>query len=472
MKDERSNYRQRTRVGLGSGCGFAIWVTSMFLPRSAARLLLGALVVSAAFVATESYAKDVVSVGENGRIVEGSFFGMHVRYGATQTPWPNVPFHSWRVITPGTAWFGLQPERGKWNFAELDRSVAVAERHGIEILLTLGQTPKWAAARPGEIVQNGPGASSEPARMEDWENYIRTVARRYRGKIKYYELWNEPRFREVYPYRVMPGFTGYAAQMVEMGRVARRVLQQEDPKAVLISPAIDAGLSHVEQWFRSGGGDVAPILGYHFYVRPPEKMVSLYRDLRTITKRYGYPTMPIWNTESGYLVYNPEQPSAQFRPGSSDVFGQLLTPDELAAYMVRAHILMAAAGLDRFYWYSWDIDDMGLTRSSGRTPMIGSVAYKTMLDWLRGATISMCATDNDKTWICHLRRNGKEAFVVWNTDGEIPFEIPKDMQVGEVETIDGKTMLVRLGPIRIGMTPVLLKAKGVRWRPSPLVINR
>lgn len=104
--------------------------------------------------------------------------------------------------------------------------------------------------------------------------------------------------------------------------------------------------------------------------------------------------------------------------------------------------------------------------------MIGSVAYKTMLDWLRGATISMCATDNDKTWICHLRRNGKEAFVVWNTDGEIPFEIPKDMQVGEVETIDGKTMLVRLGPIRIGMTPVLLKAKGVRWRPSPLVINR
>lgn len=410
-------------------------------------------------------ARDVVTAGANGRLVDDSFFGMHVRHGATKTPWPNVNFQSWRLNTPETVWFGLQPKKEQWNFKELDQAADVAGQHGVDILLTLGQTPKWAAARPDEVVPNGAGASSEPARMEDWEHYVRTVARRYKGRIKYYELWNEPRFREIDPYRIIPGFTGYAAKMVEMGRVVMRVLREEDPKAVLISPAIDGGMPRVEQWLKSGGGEVAPIMAHHFYVRPPERMVAIYRELKAVTKRHGYPDMPIWNTESGYFVYNPERLATPIRPGSDDVFAKVLTPDELAAYMVRAHIITAAAGLDRFYWYAWDILDMGLTRSYGKTPMIGSIAYRTMLEWLRGTSISQCATKNDKTWVCHLRRDGKEAYVVWNADDEIFFDIPNDMSVGEIETIEGKIMPIRQTNIRIGMTPVLLKAKGTPWVP-------
>lgn len=421
------------------------------------------------FLFQVAVARDVVSVSQNGRLVEDTFFGMHVRYAATKTPWPNVRFHSWRVITPGTAWFGLQPQKGRWNFSELDRAVEIAQQHGIEVLLTLGQTPKWAAARPEEVVENGPGASSEPARMEDWERYVRVVARRFKGKIKYYELWNEPRFREVDSYRVMPGFTGYAAHMVEMGRLAKRIIAEEDPAAVLISPAIDGGPRRVEQWFKSGGGNVTSILAHHFYVRPPERMVKLYRDLRSITQRYGFADMPIWNTESGYFVFNPARPATPHHPGTDDVFAKVLTPEELAAYMVRSHILMAAAGLDRFYWYAWDILDMGLTRSYGKTPMIGAIAYRKMLDWLRGTTITRCATENDKTWVCHLRRDGKEAYVMWNADDEIIFDIPNDMPVGEIETLDGTIMPIRQKKCRIGMTPILLKAKGTPWIPLPKI---
>jgi hypothetical protein len=426
--------------------------------------LVGLLLVSAFFVTSAATARDVVSVGANGRKVTDSFFGMHVRYGAEmRAPWPNVHFHSWRVITPETEWDGLQPNKEQWKFTHLDQAVEIAKQQSIEILLTLGQTPEWAATRPYEIVHNGPGASSEPLRAEDWENYVRTVARRYKGKIKYYELWNEPRFREVDPYRVMPGFTGYAAQMVELGRVAKRVIGEEDPAAVLISPAIDGWMPRVEQWFKSGGGAVAPVLAYHFYVRPPEGMVKIYRDLKAITKRYGYPDMPIWNTEAGYFVFNPEQAAIPVRPGSDDVFAKVLTPDELAAYMVRAHILTAAVGLDRFYWYSWDIRNMGLTRSFGNVPTIGSIAYGTMLGWLRETTINQCATENDKTWICSMNRDGEEAYVVWNADDEIMFDIPNYMVVGEMETIGGQIMPIGGKRIQVGMSPVLLKAKGMNW---------
>lgn len=426
------------------------------------------LVVIISLVTNMAQAAEYISVGEKGRLITDSFFGLHLRYGTTKTPWPLVNFHSWRVITPETEWRGLQPTENKWNFTHLDKAVELGSKNNVEILLTLGQTPTWAASRPSEVVHNGAGASSEPRRLSDWENYIRTVARRYKGEIKYYELWNEPRFREVDPYRAIAGFTGTAVQMVELGRIAKQVLSEEDPNAILISPGIDAafdGIPRVEQWFKSGGGNVAQVLSYHFYLRPPERVGKLYAKLRDITVKYGYPNMPIFNTESGYFVQNPERPVAPQYPGTDYVFAKVLTPEENGSYMVRAHLITAAAGLDRFYWYSWDILDMGLTRSYGNVHTAGSLAYGTMLNWLRNSVIKECATENDKTWVCHLRRNGASAYVVWNTQGDEDFTIPTYMNVGEMETITSRVSQLNGKKVLIGISPILLRAKGVPWLP-------
>lgn len=409
---------------------------------------------------------ETVTAGPSGRVVNDEFFGMHVRYGTTRTRWPFAHFHGWRVITPETEWRGIQPERDTWNFSALDAAVRIASDNGVEMLLTLGQTPRWAASRPDEIVPNGPGASSEPRELADWETYVRTVARRYKGRIKYYELWNEPRFREVDPYRAIPGFTGYAPKLVELGRVAKAVLATEDPSAILISPAFDAGfvgLPRVEQWFKSDGGAVAPILSYHFYLRPPEKMVKLISELRAITARYGFRSMPIWNTESGYYVENPDRPTKPEWPGTDYVFAKVLTPEENAAFMVRAHLLTAAAGLDRFYWYSWDIANMGLTREFGNTQTIGSYAYGTMLRWLRGANIRQCKTTDNVVWVCNVTRNQEHAYIVWATDGFNVFQIPDDLPFVQAESIDGKVTTIEGRSIRIGAAPQLLRKANVPW---------
>lgn len=413
-------------------------------------------------------AAQVVSAGSQGRVVPNAFFGMHVRYATTRTPWPDVDFFSWRVITPETEWRGLQPNGKEWNFGSLDRAVDLAKQNDVEVFLTLGQTPRWAASRPDEKVSNGPGASSEPTNIEDWEKYVRTIARRYKGRIKYYELWNEPRFREVDPYRVLPGFTGYARQMVELGRVAKRVLTEEDPLAALVSPGFDAGfvgLPRVDQWFKAGGGEVTSVLGYHFYLRPPERMAKLYSDLRAIATRYGFGGMPIWNTESGYFVVNPEQSVKPQYSGTDYVFARVLTPEENAAYMVRAHLICAAAGLDRFYWYSWDIRDMGLTRSFGKVQTAGSVAYGTMLRWMRGSRIRRCSTDDDKVWMCELQRNGTTAYVVWNVSGDSTYSVPQPVRDGQMESIDGQAAPVLGSSIHIGISPLLLRPKGSVWLP-------
>jgi len=175
--------------------------------------------------------------------------------------------------------------------------------------------------------------------------------------------------------------------------------------------------------------------------------------------------MPIWNTESGYFVENPEQPVKPHYPGTDYVFARVLTPDELAAYMVRAHVLNAAVGVARFYWYSWDIRNMGLTRTFGQTPTIASIAYGTMRRWLVGANLRHCATEDDKVWVCELERDGQRANLVWHVSEDSRFNIPKEFKASVVERIDGSNVPVEGPSVGIGIAPILLRGGRV-WKSS------
>jgi beta-glucosidase/6-phospho-beta-glucosidase/beta-galactosidase len=131
--------------------------------------------------------------------VPPEFFGLHIHhldvpYKQGVSSWPFTPFGSWRLFGAYVQWDDLEPQKGQWNFRRLDWYVEEAGRHGIELLLTLGRTPQWASARPNE---DRKGSAAEPASIEDWKNYVRTLSRRYKGRIKYYEVWNEPRLYEL-----------------------------------------------------------------------------------------------------------------------------------------------------------------------------------------------------------------------------------------------------------------------------------
>ena len=113
-------------------------------------------------------------------------------------PWPAVGFGTLRLWDDlqGTTWAELEPAKGVWNWALLDNFVEAAEEHGVsDILLTLGQTPGWASSSPdtasGLFVLSA-GAPAPPADIQDWRDYVTAVAQRYKGRIRYYEIWNEP----------------------------------------------------------------------------------------------------------------------------------------------------------------------------------------------------------------------------------------------------------------------------------------
>ena len=398
------------------------------------------------------------------RPVSNSYFGMHIRYGATTTNWPTPTFHSWRVITPETEWRGLEPAKGQWQFNNLDNAVYRANFRKMEVILTLGQTPKWASARPNELVPNGPGASAEPRDMSDWENYVRTVVLRYKGRIKYYELWNEPRFLEVDPYRAIAGFTGTAKKMVEMGRIVKRILAEVDPEAKLISPSADSGLhgiKRLEAWLAAGGAEISDIIGYHIYVTPPENIPKVVSELRKTINRYGLQSTEIWNTESGFLI---ESTDKKVVADGYEVFAEVLSLKKASAYASRSVILGAVSGLDRFYWYSWDIPSMSLTEGRGKTINASGEAYLRTVKWLQGAVLSSCQSSDNKIWICDLNRENRTARIAWNTSTERDWEIPSSWRSQYYEELTGKnTKIIQKMSIILGEAPVLFVSDSLPW---------
>lgn len=374
--------------------------------------------------------------------VAASLFGMHIHH-ALET-WPNVPFDRWRLWDAGVVWGNLEPQPGVWKFDLLDRYVDLAAKKKVEILLTLGQTPPWASARPNDKSPYQSGWPSEPANLKDWRNYVRTVATRYKGKIRDYEIWNEPDLKGFY--------TGSVDKMVELAKEAYTILKQVDPKIVVLSPAGTDGtrdLQWQQDFFRQGGGKYADVISQHFYPESesavPEDLVKSINRMKAIMTKYGLANKPLWNTESGWL-----KPAA------------IASDRQAMAYVARTYLINWASGVRRFYWYSWDnrtSASLYLIEPDGKTPTPITKSYAQIQKWMVGAQMKQCKANSTKTWICNFTRQGQPFWIVWNPDRELNFTVPKNWQVGKIQDLAGKnTLLPNSRQINIDLSPLLLSA--------------
>lgn len=387
------------------------------------------------------------------------YFGMHVRWGATTHYWPKARFHSWRIITTETTWHSLEQQKGVWHFGALDKAVATAEARGVEALYTLGYAPQWAIDPKFTDIWN-PGLALPPQDLRDWETYVQAVVKRYKGRIKYYELMNEPHFTEVdgrYSKRDFP-----VAAMVEMARIASRILKQHDPEARLVSMSPSGaynGIRRVNAFLEAGGGNYIDIVGFHFYEQTPEAIPKLVDALRKVLSNNGLAHLPIWNTESGFHIAAPG-----ISPGKIPASETLYSQTQGGAMVSRSLILGAAAGLRRFYWYSWDIPSMALTDGKGRTITPAGHAYIKTERWLRGATISECRTADGKLWICTLNRGVRQARLVWNTTGTRDWVVPAKWRAQQYETLLGNEVDVAQNRrIQLDEAPLLIVSDSQSW---------
>lgn len=378
--------------------------------------------------------------------VPQTYFGMHIHgidvprpVTKRVTPWPDVPFGVWRLHDTYARWIDLEPRKGEFDFARLDRYVALAQQKHVKVLLPLVGSPSWASARPTEDEHNGtPGSAAEPMDMNDWRNFVRAVAIRYKGRIEAYEIWNEPDLKMFW--------TGSVEQLVDMSREAFRIIKSIDPSALVVSPACtsEPGPQYLDDYLKKGGGLYADVIGYHFYVqpRPPEAIVDVETRVKDVLRANSV-DKPIWNTEAGWAYPKP------------------FPSDELAAaYVARALILAWAGGVTRFYWYSWDGNDWVTLEMVGPddvTKKPAGKAYAATQQWLTGAIVRSCESDAVSNWTCELQRGDTRQWIVWNANGGTAFAIPPRWHAAyETPLLESKEKLKNMN-IQITTTPVLLE---------------
>jgi Glycosyl hydrolase family 10 len=346
----------------------------------------------------------------------------------------------------GSQWSEIEGSAGSYDWSGLDQRVTQARSRGADVLYTLGgRTPQWAAAQPNADSPYGAGQCSEPSSDEVWQNWIRTIATRYKGRITLWEVWNEPDIADFY--------CGTPDQLVDLAWQAHAVLKEVDPANRVLSPGFSGyqGPGYLDYFLSQGGGDYADILSYHFYVATPEDAISWrWTNVQSVLRRNGVEAKPFWNTEQGWI----DIPAARPIPQPTG-----------AAYVARMYLLEWAAGIDRVYYYAWDNqwNQFQFAEADGVTLTQAGVAYRTVATWMAGATMTSITVDANGTYVATLRSpSGALQRVVWNPQRQVQFAIPAAWAVRRQQTLAGLvTDISGQTAVAINESPVLLESSSV-----------
>lgn len=224
-------------------------------------------------------------------------------------------------------WSVVNPAPGVWQLAELDREIAAARAHGVEVLAILSQTPEWLGGGAHGVVP--------PGDTEPWRELVGRMARRYRGRIAAYEIWNEPDVEDLGEGIGWDRDLDAAPRYVDLLHAAATAIRNEAPGTLIVAPALSSASTErtAQLWrqlestvFADGAAiDDVDVVSVHQNVLdadpPGEWLVRLLsRKLYPLSAEApALARKPIWVTELGWQ-------SAQVGEGRQrDYLEQVLT---------------------------------------------------------------------------------------------------------------------------------------------------
>ena len=190
-------------------------------------------------------------------------------------PWEDI-----EISAKGDFW-DHRWDRDAW--AKYDQIVELAEQHGLEIIARLDNPPAWSRA-----VGNAPGwTMAPPDDFDDYGDFVAAVVERYRGRIRYYQIWNEP--------NIFPEWGDQPANpaaYVALLQTAYARAKEADPDCVIIAaglaqtteetpwefgPRNVSDLIYLEEMYRAGAQGHFDIMGamvYGLWTGPLDRRVS------------------------------------------------------------------------------------------------------------------------------------------------------------------------------------------------------
>lgn len=94
--------------------------------------------------------------------------------------------------TGGISWPGIERRKGVWDFSHFDRMVDLIDKYGMQKQYIFHYIPSWAADKRIPNPRNPKSRMTATPKAQDLADFVRKVATRYKGRIRYWEMWNEP----------------------------------------------------------------------------------------------------------------------------------------------------------------------------------------------------------------------------------------------------------------------------------------
>ena len=197
-------------------------------------------------------------------------------------------------------WGGVETEKGRFDWSRSDETVDALLRFGITPFVTLTNgnamytgvgrydDPKLAA-----IYGDSPAPPLDDATRSAWLVFVEHAIERYKDRIRYWEVWNEPNHRKYW------GAPPDGADYGKLVKVTVRKIRELHPDAKIIagstasiSPGFcDKFLAHCEP-------EQIDIMSFHNYGTRPENRVYRMAELKEVLDKYN-PGFEIWQGECG-----------------------------------------------------------------------------------------------------------------------------------------------------------------------------
>jgi hypothetical protein len=242
-------------------------------------------------------------------------------------------------------WSSIEPvSKGKFidrvifvkTWEVYDNIVDLAEANKLQVIARLDTSPPWA--RPGNDWMNTP-----PDNLDDFGDFCELGASRYRGRVRYYQIWNEPNLD--IEWGQQPVDPVAYARLLQVGYER---IKKVDPEAVVLaaslSPTVEESeralneLIFLQRIYDAGAArffDLMSVQAYGLRNGPDDRRLDLgdvnfSRPLlvRELMVRNGDGAKGVWASEVGW---NSQPDSVKAEP----TFGRV--SEELQArYTVRA----------------------------------------------------------------------------------------------------------------------------------------
>ena len=228
-----------------------------------------------------------------------------------------------RYIGLDFEWRKLEPAPDQFVWTDLEEVMALAKRHGVQLVPMLLYTPRWASTAPYAPLDTH---RAPPADVNDYRDFVYAVVSRYKPHgaspltkdgygITDWVVWNEPNLRS------QGGFwTGSPEEYLQLLRAGYEGAHAADPDCNVLNGALadlfwDDGesdlITALERLYDpNGDGDASDggrpffdTLNIHTYQTGTPKAdwyTGRLQAVMQVMDRFGDSQKPVWITETGY----------------------------------------------------------------------------------------------------------------------------------------------------------------------------